>query len=236
MKSGMRSIGLSAYATTQAATTLAYHGTRGWRTANESAMTSPFSRRARALHAFRPRTAARPSHARTQDLGDGLGREAELQTRQPDVEAFTVGGDASTLEIEEAHAAKAHTLACATGQRLRGHIGKRPLGRSALRRFHHGVHHPRIFTALPEHALEHRAQRGLARVGAEEVVGVRGARGEAREEGVHIRPVEGLFKLVNDRHGRLFRRRPAGYAPAAITIPRAWRRRYAERSRSSFVL
>src|SRR6266542_4415400 len=40
MKSGIRSIGLNAYATTHTATTFAYHGVRGSRTARYSAYVS----------------------------------------------------------------------------------------------------------------------------------------------------------------------------------------------------
>src|SRR6266545_5764397 len=46
MKSGIRSIGLNAYATTHAATTFAYHGVRGSRTARYSAYVSRLIRRA----------------------------------------------------------------------------------------------------------------------------------------------------------------------------------------------
>src|SRR5690349_10634709 len=50
MKSGMRSTGLRAYATTAAARSLAYHGTAGCRTARSSAATSVLSARAFCFH------------------------------------------------------------------------------------------------------------------------------------------------------------------------------------------
>src|SRR2546428_4103435 len=140
--------------------------------------------------------------------GDRLGLEAELEERHALVEVLAVARDAPALELEHAHAAKAHASSRAARDRLAHDVAERPLGRGRGGRLDDLVHHPGVVTALAEHPREHLAQRGLAGVDAEERVDVAAALVEARQQTVHVLPVERLLEVAHDAHGGPPRVRP----------------------------
>src|SRR5262249_20596498 len=136
-----------------------------------------------------------------QHLRECLGREAELQERLAHVEVLAVVRDLPALELEEAHAPEADLLAGAPRHRIADDVAERPLGRRAAARLDDSVHDPLVVATLPEHPLEHGAERGLTPVLAVEVVAIAGVVRETTHQRADVAPVERLLEVADDAHG-----------------------------------
>src|SRR5439155_863435 len=108
------------------------------------------------------RHASAPRELPAQDLRERLGGEAELEERRALVEVLPVGGDLPAGELEEAHSRKADLAAGAPRDGAAHDVAERPLRGRAPVVLDHALHRPGVVAALVEHALEHRAEGGVA--------------------------------------------------------------------------
>src|SRR5213593_1624526 len=109
-----------------------------------------------------------------QHFRERLGPEAELQRRLSRVEVLAIRRNLAALELEQAHPPEPDFPAGAPRHRVSYDVAERPLRGRPVGRLQHDVHGPRVVAAFPEHAFEHRAQRGMTPVLAVEVVVIAG--------------------------------------------------------------